>query len=425
MSEFAGRIGVARADITPPAGIYSRNWGAAKIDVAEGVHRPLTATVMTFERLVLVGLDLGWWRTREDEWFVRGAILKTLELRPEELMINLSHTHAGPSICCEDSPMVRPYLEKIRDALIGSIRKALDTAEPATLTWAYGRCNLAANRDQRDGGRFVVGYNPAAPADDTLLVGRIMSNRHLGTIVNYACHGTTLAWDNTLISPDFVGSLRETVEGPPCLFLQGASGDLAPREQYSGDPALADKHGRQLGHAVLSTMESMLPPRQRLVFSHVVESSAALGVWTYQGQRTSDRVTARLVDVELPLKPMELGEYPQERFAQERWRRAKRVKGIVGDGPAAKMPLWVWRLGDSLLVGQPNEAYSKLQVELRKRPQPVAVMNLTNGSCGYLPEAHLFGEDLYPVWQTPFERGCLEAVLEKADHECRALCGSV
>lgn len=36
---FAGRIGVARRDITPPLGIYSRNWGAATRHTAEGVHR--------------------------------------------------------------------------------------------------------------------------------------------------------------------------------------------------------------------------------------------------------------------------------------------------------------------------------------------------------------------------------------------------
>jgi hypothetical protein len=40
-------------------------------------------------------------------------------------------------------------------------------------------------------------------------------------------------------------------------------------------------------------------------------------------------------------------------------------------------------------------------------------MNLTNGSCGYLPPAELFdGMELYSVWQTPFAKGCLERVTE-------------
>ena len=41
------RAGVARCDITPPVGIYHRMWGAALHDRSTGVHRPLTATVLS------------------------------------------------------------------------------------------------------------------------------------------------------------------------------------------------------------------------------------------------------------------------------------------------------------------------------------------------------------------------------------------
>ena len=39
-------------------------------------------------------------------------------------------------------------------------------------------------------------------------------------------------------------------------------------------------------------------------------------------------------------------------------------------------------------------------------------MNLINGSIGYLPPADLYDTDVYPVWQTPFDRGSLEATIE-------------
>ena len=51
-SSFRGLIGVAREDITAPVGIYARSWGAAKHDVAEGVHRPLTLTCVAFQSTV-------------------------------------------------------------------------------------------------------------------------------------------------------------------------------------------------------------------------------------------------------------------------------------------------------------------------------------------------------------------------------------
>src|SRR4051812_48253633 len=56
-------LGFARADITPPVGIYHRMWGAAKHDQATGVHRPLTATALWLaardgrSATVVLGLD--------------------------------------------------------------------------------------------------------------------------------------------------------------------------------------------------------------------------------------------------------------------------------------------------------------------------------------------------------------------------------
>ncbi|MCB0018087.1 MAG: hypothetical protein KDE09_09890, partial [Anaerolineales bacterium] len=62
---FLGRMGVARADITPPAGIHSRAWGAAAHDTASGIHQPLTTTALAIlpddgpPRLI-VGADICW-----------------------------------------------------------------------------------------------------------------------------------------------------------------------------------------------------------------------------------------------------------------------------------------------------------------------------------------------------------------------------
>ena len=98
-------------------------------------------------------------------------------------------------------------------------------------------------------------------------------------------------------------------------------------------------------------------------------------------------------------------------------RRRRSLSRIEGDTiPAA---IWMWRLGDALLLAGPNEAYSLLQRELRRRfhPRPVLVGNVVNGPClGYLPDEAAFerGADTYQVWQSPFARGSLERVIEAA-----------
>lgn len=440
-SAFTGLIGVAQEDITPPVGIYARNWGAATHEVAEGIHRPLMTTCATFQTtpdeppLVLIGADLGWWRSSDDERFLRNGILKALALDESRLLFCLSHTHAGPSLSRDDATrsgghLVEPYLQQIQEQTIRAIRTALAGAQPATLTWSYGTCDLAVNRDlpDREQDRYICGLNPDKSADNTLLVGRIADdqNRVLGTLVNYACHPTTLAWENRLISPDYIGAMREVVEQTthaPCLFLQGASGELSPREQYVGDVRIADTYGRQLGYAVLSTLEAVLPAQTRLSFVGVVESGAPLAIWQKTAYSPSTTLRAERVEVEFPLKPLpSLAEIEKEWQAcddnvlKERLWRKRGIRKTVGDGTVTKMPLWIWHLGDTVLVGQPNEAYSAFQQQLRSQlaPKAVAVMNIANGSTGYLPPADLYGHDLYPVWQTPFEKGSLELLIDKA-----------
>lgn len=432
---FKGLIGVAQEDITPSVGIYSRNWGAAKQNVAEGIHQALSLTCMTFQSsqeqqaFVLIAADLGWWKNSAAEEVFRSEILEKLRIEPSRLMFCLSHTHAGPSICLDDASseggeFIAPYLKLVSERAVIAVQEALSTAVSATLTWTYGKCSLATNRDLPDleKNRFVVGFNADQVADDTLLVGRVTDddNRVLGTLVNYACHPTTLAWDNRLISPDYIGSMREVVESAtqgPCLFLQGASGDLSPAEQYVGDVKVAERFGRQLGYAVLSTLEAMMPPGNQLSFVKVVESGAPLAIWQRSHYDVSTVLSGEMIEVELPLKPL-----PSFAILEQQWRECNDtvlkerlwrkccIRKAVGDGDHALVGFWIWRLGDSLLIGQPNEAFSQFQIDLRNQLPSfaVGVMNIVNGSIGYLPPKENYDADAYAVWQTPFAEGAAE-----------------
>jgi len=174
---------------------------------------------------------------------------------------------------------------------------------------------------------------------------------------------------------------------------------------------------------VMSALEGMLPPRTQLEYSGVVESGAPLATWKTAPRPASATLDARLVEVELPIKEMPTAaeiesslKACEDRVQAERLRRKLRVRRVVGEGRTAKVPLWAWRVGDGFFVGQPNEAYTLLQTGLRQAfpKSAVTVMNLVNGSIGYLARAELQGEDLYQVWQSPFDRGSLERVLSSA-----------
>jgi hypothetical protein len=312
------------------------------------------------------------------------------------------------------------------------VQQALRTARRATLTAAAGACALATNRDLPDPDhprRFLTGFCPAAfPPDQTLLVGRITDEAGavVGTLVNYACHPTTLGPANREISPDFVGAMRDVVEGAtgnaPCLFLQGASGELAPREQYVCNTGIPDAHGRCLGYAVLSALAGMLPPRQRLAFGGVLTSGAPLALWNREPQVSPvTPCRAERLVLSLPLRRMPSREQIHKEFRcgvsdnAERERAARRlqVRDYVGDGDRVSYPVWIWRVGRIAFIAHPGEAYSVLQTALRASIPDAAVYvsNVSNGWYGYLPPAHLYEKELYAAEQTPLAAGCLETVI--------------
>lgn len=434
---FFGHIGLARTDITPPVGIYNRNWGAAHHDTAETIHRPLSLTALTLstaadaEPLVLIDADLGWWRPLNLFESFRDRLIEELGLEPSRFVFALSHTHASaplmePDPSLEGSALLGPWLETVFAATVNTVRQALAESFEATMDWHAGKCQLAAVRDlpdpAADRDRFVCGYNPAAAADETLLLGRVtdQTGKLRATLVNYACHPTTLAWENTSISPDYIGAMRETMEaatGATALFLQGASGDLAPRYQYVGDPAVADRHGRQLGFAALATLNDMEPSGMQLYFQGVMESGAPLAVWQHQPRELTSTLKAVERSVELELKDWptadELEQQRidcQDRALEERLRRKRDIRRALGDGRTFPLSIYAWRIGEVVLVGCGGEAYSLLQQQLRERfpERTIICMNLINGSIGYLPPAELYSADVYPVWQTPFAAGSLE-----------------
>jgi hypothetical protein len=439
------RIGVARRDITPPVGIRAKNWGPADWERSEGAHRPFELTALAVvagdERpRVLLAVDGTWWRRVADEQGVRGAILDALGLEPDQLMLSLSHTHAGAVLCAADAhlpggELIPGYLEALAAAGVAAGRDALDGAVPGLIEWTTGTCTLAADRELDVDGRALVGYNPAGEADDTVTIGRLSVDGVVhGTLVNYACHPTTLAWQSREVSPDYVGAMREIVEsatGAPCLFVQGASGELAPREQYTGDVGVADRHGRSLGHAVLAALDALPAPGEELTLDGVVESGAPLAIWTGRAAVGGEGASGSLTSVELPLRDLPtLDQLAEEwkdidpRSREERLGRARNLREGYIDGPTVSHPVWAWRLGDAVIVGHPGEAYSRLQTTLRARfPEtPIVVMNLTNGpGFVYLPTRDAYDRGAYQAWQTPLAPGALDLLEEHAVEVVAAL----
>jgi len=73
------------------------------------------------------------------------------------------------------------------------------------------------------------------------------------TLFNYSCHPVTLGYESLFVSTDYPGSAREIIEkkmGGMAIFVNGAAGDLNPREAHFADPSTTDRVGERLGNAV-------------------------------------------------------------------------------------------------------------------------------------------------------------------------------
>ena len=431
--------GFSQRVINPPIGIRAASWGAAKIHVATGIHNNITTTAVAVKNVdgeiqYLVTVDWGWWQGKADDLAVRGVVLKELGIEENQLQLHLTHTHAGPTTASdaahlEGGEFVADYHKFATAEIVAACREAEKKAVMSTITWSYGKCNLAMNRDLPCGELDIVGYNPGVPADDTLTVGRFCDSAGviIGTIVNYACHPTTLAWKNSKVSPDFVGEARDIVQektGAPMLFLQGASGDLAPRDGFSGDTEVADKNGRILGYATLATLEKMITSGKRLRFLEAVESGGLLGDWEEVDNPAPTVTSAIKLDIEVPLQKLPTIEELRERWKdvgegprETRINRAMKLRvGYVLEGGRATHPVWIWQWGDAVIVGQPGEAYSYFQTELRRRhpDRVIFVLNCTNGpGYMYLPTPESYRRLRYQAWQTLLAEGGLEVITDE------------
>ena len=412
--------------------------------MSTGTHRPLEAKLIALARddaedpLLLVALDLGWWMSAEDEWSLRGSILAATGLEPENLILALTHTHSGPSIARGDADaaggdLIGPYLDGIERSISSTAAQVLLRLEPCLIDWARGSCDLAVNRDlyRADEGRYVVGANPCGETDSALVVGRLTTagGATLAVIGNYAMHATSLGGENTMVSPDFVGAARELVESEhDCtfVFLQGASGDLSPREQYSSDPATADKHGRTLGLSVLSVINNMLEPGTTLCYERTIESGAPLGNYVSTPLTVTGPLEGQKVEIELPTQRNTPAASPNPAVQADRELRAARIRSNVEESMTT-FPVTVWTIGDTRVIAYPGEAYSDLQKTLRAEfPDRILVfVNLANGAhLGYLPPAAAYAEGRYPAWQSPLGPGSLELLIDASRAQLQAQCSA-
>ncbi len=455
-------FGIAFTDITPPVGMYHRMWGAAAHDCSTGIHRPLRATVVVMRpvdrsrQTVLVSLDHCLLRAPDMEALL-SEICRMTGLSRSELLVTFSHTHSAGYLSrdrtdCPGGDLIGPYLDSLPSKIDVAFRAAQIRLQPATLTYGSTTCEMGCQRDYLDEarGHYVCGFNPDEAVPLPLNVVRVTAaNAVLATIVNYPCHTTTLAWENTLVSPDYVGALRDVVEqetAASCLFLLAPCGDIGPRDGYVGDTSVADRNGRQVGFAALSVLAGMNPAETDHDYQGPVFSGATLGNWRHQpwsAERFANAEIARhaALNVPLPYLPSlpklaaaeqrhreliaeegtarEAGRADEVAMLRARVERQRRLLDRIRPLPPGEnypLPAWAWQWGDAFWYAAEGEPYHFLQSELLRRfpHRPLIAITLANGTnVSYMPTREAYSKSqLYQPEVALVAPGGLELLTE-------------
>jgi hypothetical protein len=221
------RAGAAKADITPPVGGPLWGYAARRDSPSTGVLDPLHARALVLEagktRLALVALDLG--RAPPRAWTagLRARVKKSAGIDP--VLLVASHTHHGPVLEVDSWPTPKTsYVRRLEEKLGDLVLAAAKDLRPARLGVAARLVRRNRNRHSR---------RADAPVDRELLVLRVedAGGKAIAHAVNFAAHPTLLPAALHKLSADYVGVLCALVEKEtkaPCLFLQGAAGDLSP-----------------------------------------------------------------------------------------------------------------------------------------------------------------------------------------------------
>jgi len=383
---------------------------------ALAVHDPLWARALVLDdgkcRVAVVALDICD-LSEQVVARVREAASSRSGISPEGLLIAATHTHSGPREPGEDaSDDETAYWAALPNKVIGAIGEAISAIEPALIGTASGWSAVGMNRRQRlCGGGVWLGRNPLGPFDTE--VGVIRVDRHDGTplagILNYACHGVCLADHNYLISADYPGYAVHFLEerlggGATGIFLNGACGDIDPREYWegygfassSGFPQ-AERSGRDLAERAMKVWDSaeMTDNVTLRVASRQVD-------FRTNPERAAAAVEAALNSVEEAMAPPRKAWSPYVTWQgrpDPTWaRKHLEILRNASAGPV-RGDVQAISAGPVTLLGWPGEVFCELGMQV-KRASPLPstyIVGYANGSIGYVPTPEEFPLGGYEV----------------------------
>jgi hypothetical protein len=460
------KVGASRVDITPPIGMPHANWGSSVHQVAEGIDMPMYCYAMYLEsessknKVVVLDFDLC---IIDDEidTMIRDSVVSSIDIPRENIRINVSHTHAGPPYGRDDSSgggwitegveLINPYYDSFPEKISKAIDEAVGSVVDCNVSYGNGRSDININRRPADkNGTFFTGRNWEGVVNHSVdVIGfDAADGTPVATIVGYACHPTILGPENRLLSPDYPGHMRKTVEeiiGGRCLFFQGAAGNQGPIHGFVGDVEVARKAGKVLGLEASKVRMSIDPFEREEKLVEIIPAGADLGMYEdVPIAKPCDDLEIINTYVDLPSldfpsydeaskvyelaleelkKARESGNQEEIKKEVSKVKRANFTRKLTQISEGGKVNIWIQtiKIGNIIFQGLPLEPFMEFSNKIKSLNPDKKIFwsGYTNGWLGYLPTAKSYEEGGYETRTTPLSPESEELILDICDSEIK------
>lgn len=436
--------GAASVDITPPLPVDLLGYVRRAV-APRRAWQPLLATACVLRdgeaTVAIIAADLVG-MTTEFADRVRARVAGAIACRPEDVLLNSSHSHAAPwpgatiKLGGEFDGWTETelrYWDSVPDRFASAAVQALAAAVEARVSGGVGRApGLAVNRRERTpDGRTILGWNPDGFLDDSVPVLRIDALTDdprptpIATIVGFGCHPVVVGPEVPHVGPDFVGPLRKALgwlrPGSVTVFLQGAAGNVLPLEAFNDEHGPENHFGRRLALEAARAIADADPREttiERLAYGSVTPISLYRRRVAAEQPAQALRSIRRIVRLPL-LPPPSIDELKGELADRRADLAARRQRGetrvttnpvgyhiawleqTLAAAQAGTMEtalageIWAARLGDCAIVGAPGEIFGEIGYAVRSAsPAAVTIFaGYCNGVLGYVatPEEYPLG----------------------------------
>jgi hypothetical protein len=411
------KFAAAKACVTPDEPVFLAGFGT-RDRKCDGVLDDLFVKVAVLEegdRLVIITIDaLG-----GDRSFVSGirqALEERFGFRPEQVLLNFSHTHCSVFLTGE-SPEGRRggyslgqerwperdedtdyredirYFGRLRSVIVELTGQCLASLTEGTVIVSKGISYAGISRRLITQDGVQMKPNPEAEIDKDLFVLQLLDQ--VGTcravLFSYACHPTCIGGNH--ISAEFVGEacreLEASLPGAAALFLQGCAADVRPSLSVNGD------------RFKTCTVQEMRNAGKALA-ADVVQTITATRPAQLIGPLAARELQIRLFTEPWGLEQLQAIADDETKTAYKR-RAAKRAIQAAQEGRVRQaLPYTVqcWELGDRLtLVALEGEVPAEYALTIKRMlagaNNDTIVLAYSNGVPTYIPSRRILKEGGY------------------------------